>query len=100
MKLYQHIKNKEFFEEQTLLKWLLQICMALNYIHSKKIMHRNIKPSNIFLMKDNFAKLGDFGLVYAKTIVAKPQYLAPEIIKKEEYTYMADIWSLGVIFYQ
>ena len=59
-------------------------------------------------MKNNFAKLGDFGfskiliptLGYAKTIVAKPQYLAPEIIKKEGYTYMADIWSLGVTFYQ
>ena len=108
MKLDQHIKNNEYFEEETLLNWLMQICLALKYIHSKNIIHRNIKPSNIFLMKNNFAKLGDFGfskiliptLGYAKTIVAKPQYLAPEIIKKEGYTYMADIWSLGFTFYQ
>ena len=110
IKLDQHIKKNEYFEEQTLLNWLMQICLALNYIHNdkNKIIHRNIKPSNIFLMKDNFAKLGDFGVAkalsptlgYAKTIVATPKYLAPEIINKERYTYMADIWSLGVTFYQ
>ena len=59
-------------------------------------------------MKDNFAKLGDFGVAktlslilrYVKAIVASPQYLTPEIIKKEGFRYMADIWSLGVTFYQ
>ena len=108
MKLNQNIKNNENFEEETLLNWLMQISLALNYIHSNNIIHRNVKPSNIFLMKDNFAKLGDFGVAktlsptlrYAKTIVATPKYLAPEIIKKEGYTYMADIWSLGVTFFQ
>ena len=85
MKLEQHIKNNEYFEELVLLNWLTQICLALNYIHNNdnnKIIHRNIKPSNIFLMKDNFAKLGDFGVAktlsptlrYAKTIVTTPKY--------------------------
>lgn len=89
----------------------MQICLALKHIHNLKIIHRNIKPSNIFLMKqntDNFAKLGDFGLAkelnqsfpYTKTNVATPQYADPEILKGEKYSFKSDIWSLGVTFYQ
>ena len=108
MKLNEHIKSKEYFEESTLLDWLMQICLALKYIHNKNILHRDIKPSNIFLMKENLIKLGDFGvskvlnstLKHAKTIVATPQYSAPEILKKEQYSFRADIWSLGVTFFQ
>ena len=59
-------------------------------------------------MKENLIKLGDFGvskvlnstLKHAKTIVATPQYSAPEILKKEQYSFRADIWSLGVTFFQ
>jgi len=85
----------------------MQISLALKYIHENNIMHRDIKPSNILLM-DNIAKLGDFGvakalnsnLKHAKTMVATPQYLAPEIINKQNYSFKADIWSLGVTFFQ
>jgi len=106
-KLDEQMAKKEYFEEGILLDWLMQICLALKYIHEKGIMHRDIKPSNILLMKD-IAKLGDFSvaktlspnLKYAKTMVATPKYLAPEIIKKEKYSFKADIWSLGVTFYQ
>ena len=107
MKLDEYRKKKENFDQGTLLNWLMQISLALKYIHEKNILHRDIKPSNIFLIK-NIAKLGDFGvakvlnskLKHAKTIVATPQYLAPEIINKQKYSYKADIWSLGVTFYQ
>ena len=101
-------EKKEYFEEGTLLDWLMQISLALKYIHDEKnIIHRDIKPSNILLMKD-IAKLGDFGvakalspkLKYAKTMVATPQYLAPEIINKENYSFKVDIWALGVTFFQ
>ncbi len=110
-KLNEQKKKKEYFVEDVLLNWFMQICLALKFIHKKKILHRDIKPSNIFLMKQessNFAKLGYFnvakeltsGLNYAKTIVASPLYSAPEIINEKEYSYAADIWSLGVTFYQ
>ena len=70
-------------------------------------MHRNIKPSNIFLIKDQ-AKLGNFGiakelrpgLTYTKTKVSSPQYLSPEMIEEKRYTNKADIWCLGLTFYQ
>ena len=110
-KLIEQKKKNEFFEEEKLLNWFMQVCLALKYIHKKNIIHRDIKPSNIFLMKENtddFAKLGDFGvakqldshLMYAKTNVATPQYSAPEIIEGKKYSFNADIWSLGVTFYQ
>ena len=110
-KLNEQKKNNQYFEENFLLNWFMQICLALKFIHKKKILHRDIKPSNIFLMKQNtsnFAKLGYFnvakeftsGLNYAKTRVATLQYSAPEIINGKEYSYAADIWSLGVTFYQ
>ena len=108
IQLDEHKTKGEYFDEETLLNWLMQISFALQYIHSKGILHRNIKPSNIFLMQQNFVKLGDFGvaktlnskLKYAKTIVSQPEYLAPETFKKEGYSYKLDIWSLGVTFYQ
>ena len=107
IKLDENKKKKENFDEGTLLDWLMQISLALKYIHENNIMHRDIKPSNILLM-DNIAKLGDFGvakalnsnLKHAKTMVATPQYLAPEIINKQNYSFKADIWSLGVTFFQ
>ena len=107
IKLDENKKKKKNFDEGTLLDWLMQISLALKYIHENNIMHRDIKPSNILLM-DNIAKLGDFGvakalnsnLKHAKTMVATPQYLAPEIINKQNYSFKADIWSLGVTFFQ
>ena len=69
----------------------MQICLALSFLHKKNIMHRDIRPSNIFVMKENFAKLGYFGvaksltsgLKYTQTRVSMLQYSAPEIINKQ-----------------
>lgn len=79
----------------------MQICLSLQYIHEKKIIHGDIKPSNIFLTKNNNIRLGDFGIF--KRIVCFEEekiYGAPELIKKNEYTTKTDIWSLGVTFCQ
>ena len=106
-KFEEQKKKNQYFEENELLDWFIQILLALKYIHEKNILHRNINPSNIFLMKD-MAKLGNFGVAtalsptinYSKTLVTAPQYLAPEVYKNSKYTYEADIWALGVTFYQ
>lgn len=105
----KHQKSKSYFEEDTLLNWIFQICFALQYSHEKEIIHRDIKPVNIFLMKNGTVKLGDFGLSKqlskysfhsTNTNIGTPIYTAPEIIKRKKYSFPADIWSLGVTFCQ
>ena len=95
------------FEENLLLDWLTQLCSALGYIHDKKIIHRDIKPANIFLNNLGQIKLGDFGvsknlttMKMAHTFTGSLDYLAPEIINGQDYSFEADIWSLGVTFYE
>ena len=64
----------------------MQICLALEYIHSRKVLHRDIKTANIFLTEDNTIKIGDFGiskvlestLECAMTVVGTPYYMSPE----------------------
>jgi NIMA (never in mitosis gene a)-related kinase len=59
-------------------------------------------------MKDNFLKIGDFGIAkvlnhtreHCKTMVGTPYYLSPEIIESKSYSFKTDIWSLGVILYE
>ncbi|KAL4479473.1 hypothetical protein ABPG72_011795 [Tetrahymena utriculariae] len=110
--LSQMIKQKsakgELIEESTILQWFIQICSALSFIHSKKVIHRDIKSSNIFLTKSNCVKIGDFGISKqlensmdkANTLVGTPYYLSPEICQNKPYTYKSDMWSLGCVIYE
>ena len=57
------------------MKYFLQICEAVRYIHSRDIIHRDIKSPNIFITSEDEAKLGDFGLcVHGRTIVSKVRH--------------------------
>jgi serine/threonine protein kinase len=74
----------------------------------QKILHRDLKPGNIFLDSNNDAKVGDFGLarvmnhdsVFAQTHVGTPYYMSPEQINEQAYNEKSDIWSLGCILYE
>ena len=101
-------QNKKPFTELEILNYFTQICLALKHIHEKKIIHRDLKSSNIFLMKNGLIKLGDFGISKgfqntmekAKTMVGTPYYLSPEILENKPYDAKSDIWSLGVLLYE
>ena len=77
-------------------------------MHSKYILHRDLKSQNIFLTNTGMVKLGDFGiskcldftLAKARTIIGTPYYLSPELIQNIPYSYKSDIWSLGVLLYE
>ena len=99
--------DDKIISQDRLLNWLFQLCLALLYLKENEIIHRDIKPSNIFLMQDDTIKLGDFGISKKvsisndlKIFVGTPIYTSPEIIQKKNYSYKADIWSLGITFIQ
>lgn len=102
-------KSKPYnFPEVQIRRWFLQMCLGLDYVHSNKILHRDLKTQNIFLTKSGDVKIGDFGIcrVFSKsdelasTSVGTPYYISPEVCKGELYSYKADIWSLGCIVYE
>ncbi|KFP77367.1 STE20-like serine/threonine-protein kinase, partial [Acanthisitta chloris] len=83
--------------------------LALQYLHSSKIIHRDVKAGNVLLTLDGHIKLADFG-VSAKnsstvqrraSFIGTPYWMAPEVVqcetsKESPYGYKADIWSLGI----
>jgi NIMA (never in mitosis gene a)-related kinase len=101
-----HSKNKTFFSEQEIWITISQIARGLKVLHDMKILHRDIKCSNIFVTKENNYKLGDLnvskqaaqGLAYTQT--GTPYYASPEVWRDESYDIKSDIWSLGCIFYE
>ena len=100
-------KNQPFTETE-ILDYFTQICLALKHIHEKKIIHRDLKSGNIFLMKSGLVKIGDFGISKgfertmdkARTMVGTPYYLSPEILENKPYDSKTDIWALGVLLYE
>ncbi len=90
------------------MNWFVQLCFAVKYIHDKKILHRDLKSSNIFICSNGNIKLGDFGIAkvlkntneFAKTIVGTPYYLSPEICLRKPYNQKSDIWSMGCILFE
>ena len=56
------VKNDEFISETQIFNWLIQICLALEYVHGRRVIHRDLKSQNIFLTGNNTIKLGDFGI--------------------------------------
>ncbi|XP_026108339.1 serine/threonine-protein kinase Sgk2-like [Carassius auratus] len=95
-------KERGFFEEQQILDWFVQICLALQYIHKRNIIHRDIKPQNVFLTEYGYINLGDVGCSkrlerdyeYSESLVGAELYVSPEVLKKK-YKSKSDIWSLG-----
>ena len=93
-------------DEKEVVKLGIDICKALELCHKKNIIHRDIKPQNIFVSENGDFKLGDFGI--ARTMekttggMSKKgtyKYMAPEVFRGENYDSTVDIYSLGIVIY-
>ncbi|KAH6950432.1 kinase-like domain-containing protein [Ilyonectria sp. MPI-CAGE-AT-0026] len=101
-----HISRNTFTEEAVGF-WIAELGCALRYIHSRNIIHRDIKPDNVLLDADGHVQLTDFNVasdvVAGGTLTSKSgtlAYLAPEVYAGKGYDVRADWWSLGVLFYE
>jgi NIMA (never in mitosis gene a)-related kinase 1/4/5 len=82
--------------------------LALEYVHGRKVLHRDLKTQNIFLTGNNTVKLGDFGISKvlentnraAMTVVGTPYYMSPEVCQNSPYSYKSDVWALGCVLYE
>ena len=106
--LNELIKRRKKLTEIEVQVYSLQILSALKYLHTHKIVHRDLKLGNLFLTDKMQVKLGDFGLAAKlefngekkRTICGTPNYIAPEVLDgKIGHSKEVDIWSLGVIIY-
>ncbi|KAJ9455969.1 putative serine/threonine-protein kinase A [Diplonema papillatum] len=115
--LNQHIKARtspgrepQYFKEHEVMFLFCQLAVALDYVHKRRMLHRDLKTANVFLNAAGIVKLGDFGYsrIYsdtlsnqvAETFCGTPCYLAPELWVSQRYSKQADVWSLGVVLYE
>ena len=102
------LDNDKKFSEKVTRAYIAEILVALEYLHDKNVLYRDLKPDNILVDGTGHLKLTDFGLSktnvgesYAsKTFCGTPAYMAPDVIKEIPYGKPVDWYCLGVLLYE
>eukprot|EP00644_Phytophthora_capsici_P008019 jgi/Phyca11/573934/estExt2_Genewise1.C_PHYCAscaffold_580062 len=107
--LSTHLERATRFTEKVAAFYAAELLLAFQELHQHGILYRDLKPENILLTEDGHLKLVDFGISKfgvtdstrgAKTLCGSYEYLAPEILKGEEYGTAADWWAFGAVLYE
>lgn len=108
------MKRRKYLTMPEIRRYMIQLCGALDYLHAREIVHRDVKAGNVFLDSDMNIKLGDFGLAAVlepspddaslfnrrTTFCGTPNYLAPELLSRTKgHATGVDIWALGVLLF-
>ena len=106
-KIIKMRKEGGMFQEDLIWSYSIQMIEGLKALHDKKIMHRDLKSANIFLVKDKHqCKLGDMNVskvIKEKELLTQtgtPYYASPEVWRDEPYSYKSDLWSIGCVIYE
>ncbi|KAF7483288.1 Hypothetical predicted protein [Marmota monax] len=98
-KIQEYKGSGKIFSENQIREWFIQLLLGVDYMHERRILHRDLKSKNIFL-KNNLLKIGDFGVSrllmgscdLATTLTGTPHYMSPEALKHQGYDTKSDIW--------
>ena len=105
--LNELLRRRKTLTEIEVQCYVIQLIKGLQYLHSHKIIHRDLKLGNLFLTDKMELKIGDFGLATKldydgekkKTVCGTPNYIAPEVLDGGGHSYEVDIWAIGIIIY-
>lgn len=100
--------KSHLFKEDQIMHWFVQAALAIHYMHENKVLHRDIKAQNIFMLGNGRLVLGDLGISkvldgtvqFAQTQIGTPYYMSPELFKNKPYNHKSDVWALGCVLYE
>lgn len=105
--LFHHLNTSAFFDERATSFYSAEMALALHHLHTIGVVYRDLKPENCLLDSDGHLVLTDFGLSKISTvqdsrcnsIIGTPEYMAPEVLRGEDYSFGVDWWSLGTVIF-
>ena len=106
--IFFHLHEKGKFKRDRAKFYIIEILLAIEFLHKSNMVYRDLKPENILMDKDGHIKITDFGLSKILddmndkvfTLCGTPQYIAPEVIYKKGYDKGIDWWSLGCLLFE
>merc|ERR1719357_1886565 len=107
--LFLNIVSRRVYTEKDAASVIIQVARACDYMHERGIIHRDLKPENLVYLDKKceqicvtdfgLSKYMDYGQSLTNTACGTPQFIAPEVLRREKYGTQVDMWALGVILY-